>query len=175
MAALWVRMNMRKSFGRMPLGWAATVGRPYIILMALLALLASGCATGAHLRGGLFGEKLVSTARKAIGVKYKFGGNSPSRGFDCSGLVDWAFRKNGVNVPRSTGALYSQGSRVKKKDLLPGDLVFFDISGSGPSHVGIYSGGGRMVHAPSTGAKVREESINIKYWTKRFLGGRRID
>jgi cell wall-associated NlpC family hydrolase len=147
-----------------------------IIACFLWALLFSGCASpGAHLRGGLSGERLVGTARQALGVRYQFAGNSPREGFDCSGLVHWAFQKNGVSVPRSTGALYAQGHRVKKRDLLPGDLVFFDITGAGPSHVGIYSGGGRMVHAPSTGGKVQEVSIEIKYWVRRFLSGRRLD
>ena len=147
-----------------------------LLMTVLVALTFSSCASaGAQLRGGLSGSALVATARKAVGVKYKFGGNKPSEGLDCSGLVHWAFHQHGVNVPRSTGALFEQGHKVKAKDLLPGDLVFFDITGYGVSHVGIYSGGGRMVHAPSTGSPVREESMEIKYWVRRFLGGRRID
>jgi cell wall-associated NlpC family hydrolase len=144
----------------------------------LLAGLLGGCSSmgsGARLRGGIPGDKLLATARKALGVNYKYGGTSPREGLDCSGLVHWAFQQNGVKVPRSTGLLYAEGSRVKKQDLLPGDLVFFDISGFGPSHVGIYAGNGRMIHAPSTGGKVREESMEIKYWVKRFLGARRLD
>jgi cell wall-associated NlpC family hydrolase len=139
------------------------------------ALMASGCASTQPSRARIPGDKLLATAKQAIGTHYHFGGSSPEEGFDCSGLVYWAFRKNGVRLPHSTARLWHEGSKVKKQDLEPGDLVFFDISGSGPSHVGIYEGHGRMVHAPSTGSDVREEDIEMKYWTKRYLGGRRID
>jgi cell wall-associated NlpC family hydrolase len=146
-----------------------------ILACTVLVSALSGCASAPHLRGGIPGEKLVATAQKAIGTPYHFGGSSPREGFDCSGLVHWAFAQNGVSVPHSTGQLWHEGSRVKKGELQPGDLLFFDISGSGPSHVGIYEGHNRMVHAPSTGSSVREEDVGIKYWIKRYLGARRLD
>jgi cell wall-associated NlpC family hydrolase len=146
------------------------------LLAFALAWLSFGCASGgARLRHGVDGSDLVEVARDQLGVKYRFGGKSPDEGFDCSGLVHYSFKKLGVSVPRATSALYREGTKVPKGQLEPGDLVFFNISGFGVSHVGIYSGGDKMVHAPSTGSKVREESIAIKYWLKRFRGARRID
>jgi cell wall-associated NlpC family hydrolase len=145
-----------------------------ILLAGVLALM--GCASsGAKLRGGLRASDLVEAARKQIGAPYHFGGRSPSRGFDCSGLVWYSFHTLGVDLPHGTQALFKEGKKVPKGALLPGDLVFFDIGGDGVSHVGIYSGGDRMVHAPSTGGKVREEDISIKYWLNRFAGARRLD
>jgi cell wall-associated NlpC family hydrolase len=96
-------------------------------------------------------------------------------GFDCSGLVQYSFARVGHKLPRQTSKLYRQGRNVRKGELKPGDLVFFNISGRGISHVGIYSGSDRMVHAPSTGGRVREDKISAKYWLKRFSGARRLN
>lgn len=147
----------------------------HALIALLIAFVATGCASSGRLRGGIEGKDLVKVARKQIGVGYRFGGDSPSRGFDCSGLVHYCFAELGVKVPHSTNALYDEGRKVPKGSLLPGDLVFFNISGHGVSHVGIYSGGDRMVHAPSSGSKVREETLDIKYWRQRYVGARRID
>jgi cell wall-associated NlpC family hydrolase len=144
--------------------------------LPFIALFAFGCASGSQqLRGGIDGEDLVNVARKQIGTDYHFGGGNPSEGFDCSGLVRYSFGKLGVTVPHSTQMLYGEGHKVSKGSLRPGDLVFFNITGHGVSHVGIYSGGDKMVHAPSAGEKVREEKISIKYWLQRFAGARRLD
>ena len=142
-----------------------------LILSAFLA----GCASGAHLRGGIDGKDLVKAARKQIGVPYRFASDSPDKGFDCSGLVHYCFASLGVSVPRTTAVLFKSGHAVPKGKLSQGDLVFFDMLGDGPSHVGIYSGGDKMVHAPTTGKKVREEKIGVPYWIKRFQGARRLD
>ena len=145
------------------------------IALLILSALVSGCASGGKLRGGIDGDDLVKVARKQIGVPYRYGGGNPSEGFDCSGLVRYSFGKLGVIVPHSTKQLYNEGHKVPKGKLQPGDLVFFDITGHGVSHVGIYSGGDKMVHAPSSGEKVREDRISIKYWLQRFAGARRLD
>ena len=139
-------------------------------------LFAVGCAgPSAQLRGGLRGDDLLKVARGQIGAPYRYASADPDKGFDCAGLVWYSFKKLGVSVPRSTSALFMEGSKVSSKKLLPGDLVFYDIVGGGVSHVGIYSREGHMVHAPSTGGKVSEVDIGIRYWTKRYAGARRLD
>lgn len=147
----------------------------FAALILALCLTGFGCASGGSLRNDADASDVVRTARKQIGVKYKFGGADPRKGFDCSGLVNYSFGKAGIKLPRSTKSLYGEGSKVPKGSLKPGDLVFFDITGGGVSHVGIYSGGDNMIHAPSSGSRVREESISISYWLKRFVGARRLD
>lgn len=112
------------------------------------------------------GSPVVEVAMQYVGVPYVWGGASPS-GFDCSGLVKYAFGQLGVSLPHSSRALFDVGVAVAREDLRPGDLVFF---GSPIHHVGIYVGGGNMVHAPYTGANVRVNSISRSNYT----GARRI-
>lgn len=122
-----------------------------------------------HTRG------LASTALTYLGINYRFGGNSPSQGFDCSGLVRYAAEKSlGLKLPRRSAEMARLGESIKRKDLEHGDLVFFNTRGQRFSHVGIYVGDGKFVHAPSSGSKVRVESMNIGYWQKRYNGARRL-
>lgn len=119
---------------------------------------------------------VVMRALGLVGVRYRYGGTRPDTGLDCSGLVRWAFREvPGIELPRASGAMYAMGLPAVPRDALaPGDLVFFRI-GRGVSHVGIYIGEGRFVHAPKAGAQVRVESIRGTYWRQRFDGARRIE
>jgi cell wall-associated NlpC family hydrolase len=111
----------------------------------------------------------------ALDVDYRYGGGSPSQGFDCSGLVAYVFQQAyGIRLPHSTQAQSELGTPVAPGDLEPGDLVFYDTLGRPYSHVGIYLGNGRFVHAPKTGARVRVESLRAGYWASRFSGARRI-
>nr|WP_269495397.1 C40 family peptidase [Castellaniella sp. S9] len=118
---------------------------------------------------------LVSTAMTFLGVKYRYGGDSPGEGFDCSGLVAYAAEKSlGLKLPRSARDMAREGISVNRNELRRGDLVFFNTRGHRNSHVGIYVGDHKFVHAPRTGAKVRVESMNVAYWRKRYNGARRL-
>ena len=111
----------------------------------------------------------------ALGLDYRYGGNSPETGFDCSGLVAHVFREAyGIRLPQNARAQSEYGVRVSLAELRAGDLVFYNTLNRPFSHVGIYLGDGRFVHAPKTGAQVRVEPIRGSYWTKRFDGARRI-
>lgn len=118
------------------------------------------------------GGSIVAEAEKYLGVKYVYGGTSPS-GFDCSGLVQYVLRKQGISVPRSSGAQFGSGVSVSRSELQPGDLVFFKSGGS-ISHVGIYVGGGRMIHSPRTGKTVCYTSIDSVSRQKSYAGARRV-
>jgi cell wall-associated NlpC family hydrolase len=108
-----------------------------------------------------------------VGAPYRYGGVNPD-GFDCSGLVHYSYRKVGISLPRDTYSLRKIGIGIELDDLVKGDLVFFDQEGKKSSHVGIYLGDGRFVHAPSTGGKVRADKIDLTYWRKHFNEARRI-
>lgn len=111
----------------------------------------------------------------SIGVDYKYGGNSHTTGFDCSGLVAHVYREGyGVALPRNTYGQSQAGQPVTLDELQPGDLVFYNTLNKPFSHVGIYVGDGRFIHAPRTGAAVRLENLNSAYWSKRWNGARRI-
>lgn len=122
------------------------------------------------------GEDIVATLKSALGVQYVWGGESPKTGFDCSGLVKWAFAKHGVQLPRVTYNQINQGASVPPNKLRPGDLVFFDTDRkrSGPDHVGVYIGGGKFIHAARTGQPVKISSLSEGYYMDRWMGGRRI-
>lgn len=113
---------------------------------------------------------LVQIARDLIGVPYRYGGMDPDAGFDCSGLVYYSYRQRGVPVPRTASQQRQLATPVAASGLKPGDLVFFDTRGK-VGHVGIYSGKGLFIHAPSSGGRVREEHLNKPYWRQRWLGG----
>jgi cell wall-associated NlpC family hydrolase len=118
----------------------------------------------------------IAHAMQVLGVKYLFGGNSPETGFDCSGLVAHVFERAwGVLLPRNTSGQRHVGMPVRLKELQPGDLVFYNTRNRPYSHVGIYLGEGRFVHAPRTGAHVRVENVYTPYWRSRFNGARRLD
>ena len=119
------------------------------------------------------GYELSGTALALRGTPYKNGGTNPG-GFDCSGLVWYVFAQHGLAVPRTVAEQYAAGGSVASTDLQPGDLVFFAITGSGASHVGIVVGGDSFVHAPSSSGVVRVERLGASYWASRFIGARRL-
>ncbi|HDP90301.1 MAG TPA: NlpC/P60 family protein [Thioalkalivibrio sp.] len=114
-------------------------------------------------------QYVVRTAQSMIGKPYRYGGNTPGRGFDCSGLVEYSHRVAGIHVPRTTAQQQSAARPVALRDLQPGDLLFFRIEGK-TGHVGIYLGDGRFVHAPSGGKSVGVASLDHVYWKPRLIG-----
>lgn len=114
-------------------------------------------------------ESIISTAKNYLGVKYNFGGTATS-GFDCSGFVGYVFRQNGIILPRTTRAQFSKGEKISLESAQPGDLVFFNISPGRVTHVGIYLGELKFIHAPSSGKEISISSMDISYWKERFAG-----
>lgn len=121
-------------------------------------------------------EAMVGEALNHLGIRYRYGGNSPDEGFDCSGLVSYvAFRSMGMRLPRSAADIASKGQQIELAELVAGDLVFFNTMGRKYSHVGIYVGDDRFIHSPSAGGVVRVEHMKMAYWSKRYNGARRLD
>ena len=162
-------------------------------IVILLALVLAGCAAPPGKMAGprtkivlterAFDE--ISTARTRelafhalshIGVPYRYGGASPDTGFDCSGLVQYVYAQGaGVALPRNTQRLSEVGAPVPTDALEPGDLVFFDTLRKPYSHVGIYLGDQRFIHAPTTGGHVELVDMRQRYWQSRYNGARRLD
>lgn len=119
---------------------------------------------------------LVLQAMSMIGIRYKYGGNGPDSGLDCSGLVRYVFKKVwGTDLPRTSLELSQLGKKVETNELQPGDLVFYNTLRRSFSHVGIYLGDNKFIHAPSAGGEVRIESMDLSYWKQRFNGARRLN
>jgi cell wall-associated NlpC family hydrolase len=127
--------------------------------------------------GGPRALAAVAEAKKYLGTPYQWGGSSPKTGFDCSGLVQWAYAKAGIRIPRVTDQqiLASNGRSVDRRHLIPGDLVFFRDSSGYVHHVGMSLGGDKFLHAPHTGDVVKISSLKESYYAQQFTGGRRFD
>ncbi|WP_407941667.1 C40 family peptidase [Noviherbaspirillum galbum] len=119
---------------------------------------------------------LAVRAMDMLGIRYKYGGNGPETGLDCSGLVRYVFKEAwNRDLPRTSREISQVGQKVELKDLRPGDLVFYNTLRRSFSHVGIYLGDNKFIHSPSAGGEVRIESMDVSYWRNRFNGARRID
>lgn len=116
------------------------------------------------------GQLAAFFAVERVGVRYRYGGETPDTGFDCSGLVRWSYARVGVDVPHNSQALFSVGEPVSPRALAPGDVLFFE----GLGHVGMYLGNGRMVHAPQTGKNVEVVSLDETNYGRRLIGARRV-
>lgn len=124
---------------------------------------------------GLDVSELLDNALSFIGVPYRFGGSSPASGFDCSGFVKYVFRKTfDLSLPRTAREMARGGMAVARGELRPGDLVFFNTRGAVNSHVGIYLGDSKFVHAPNSRGSVRINDLEETYYRQRFNGARRI-
>ncbi len=127
------------------------------------------------LSDGGAGSEVVMQALANVGKPYRWGGSNPKEGFDCSGLVAHVYDDAlGMRLPRTSREMSRHGKTVDRGQLAAGDLVFFNTSRRAYSHVGIYIGRGRFVHAPSSGSLVRVERMTNSYWSSRFNGGRRL-
>jgi len=144
-----------------------------IFLVLILVFSLSGC--GAFFgRDNTTGPAAAKTAQKYIGIPYKYGGQTP-KGFDCSGLTAYVYKRHGVKLPRNSAKQAKVGRPVKKKNLQPGDLVFFSTSRRGRvSHVGIYIGSNKFIHAPGTGKKVTTSSLTSTYYKGVYHSARRV-
>ena len=157
--------------------------RPWIpiILLALLPLSAmandSSEATAPAADSGMLGQaqEVVLRALSFIGVRYKWGGASPDTGFDCSGLIRYVYNQvTGQSLPGNAKEISKVGESIERSELQPGDLVFFNTLRRPFSHVGIYLGDSRFVHAPSRGGKVEIVDMSERYWKTRYNGARRL-
>lgn len=145
-----------------------------LLLWLVLLLLLSGCAGSppkTSPASGL-GEQVAGVAASQVGAPYRYGGTGPGS-FDCSGLVHYAYRQLGLEVPRTTGGQLRAISRVSVGAVQPGDLLFFRINGK-VSHVGLYTGKSRFVHAPSSGKHVSFSDLENPYWKRRLVAARRL-
>ena len=114
-------------------------------------------------------KAVVESARRMLGTPYRFGGDSPGRGFDCSGLVVYSYRRAGVEgLPRSAHQLERRAVPISLDELQPGDLLFFRLSGAKTSHVAIYEGNRHFIHAPSSGKRVERIAFDHPYWGPRI-------
>ncbi len=158
---------------------------PLLCLLGLLALLLAACGGGANRPGQPASvergppvtgaaKDVLFTALALVGTPYRYGGNNPAGGFDCSGLVGYVYREAAaLQLPRSTREIAAFRAReVKRKQLRSGDLVLFGKRRV--DHIGIYVGEGRFVHAPSTGGTVRLDHLEGPYWRDRWAGGKRL-
>lgn len=122
---------------------------------------------------GSLRNELVRTARRFLGVPYRWGGEDRRRGFDCSGLTMVCYRLNGLNLPRNSRMQFRAGKSVGRNRLHKGDLVFFAThGGQRVTHVGMYAGNGKFIHAPRTGKTVRFANLSSSYWRKAYVGAR---
>ena len=152
---------------------------PKHMIILVIILLANACGTfpeRENTKRILTNDNqiVIYSAMQFIGTPYLFGGTS-NRGIDCSGLVYLAFKNAGIHVPRTSLLQYRKSDRIHPSKLLPGDLVFFKLDRGNPvSHVGIYMGDQRFIHAPRTGKNVEYASLNNTFWNARFTGAGRF-
>lgn len=128
----------------------------------------TGAAPSSHAGG------VVGTAQSLLGSRYTYGGNSPSSGFDCSGFTSYVYAQNGVSLNRTAAGQLSNGVAISKSELQPGDLVMFGNSAGSVYHVGIYVGGGQMIHAANSNRGVVYDTINSGYYANNYYGARRV-
>ena len=151
------------------------IAQPGRILLLFVLLALAACGSGPSVPDRPVrspGERAAAVALDQVGVRYRYGGSGP-QGFDCSGLVHYAYGQAGVSVPRTTGQLWAAAADVDRSDLRAGDILFFRIEGK-MSHVGMYLGERRFVHAPQSGRRVSVASLDAPFYRKALLRAGRI-
>ena len=122
-----------------------------------------------HINRTAGGQELMLHSMDLVGTPYRWGGSTDT-GFDCSGMIQYVYKNAlGVNLPRSSRDMAAASRTISTRDLQTGDLVFFNTSGSGISHVGLYLGGGKFLHAPRSGSTVQTESLSKPYYAQRLV------
>ena len=172
---------MRENFSILSGALRVLPGAASALAAPLIVLALAGCASAPKEDAELAAVRAsddvalraVAHAREMLGRPYRFAGETPA-GFDCSGLVRYSYRRAGIVLPRDTQKQRLAATLISPRGLRAGDLLFFDQEGKKASHVGIYLGDGRFIHAPSTGGKVRADPLNADYWKKHFVEARRI-
>ncbi|MDR1607311.1 MAG: C40 family peptidase [Deltaproteobacteria bacterium] len=142
------------------------------LLILALAISLAGCGSNKRAQSSKLGLMAAQTAKKYLGVPYVYGGRSP-KGFDCSGLVWYVYRQNGLQLPNASWKQAQFGQKIKRSELAPGDLIFFQSKGR-VNHVGIYVGRGQMIHAPGRGRKVTTVTLDDKYYKTHYALARRV-
>lgn len=153
-----------------------------LLLPSMLLTMLAGCSTAPYHAPASTGstkptaelsDRAADHALKMVGKPYRYGGSSPA-GFDCSGLVMHSYRQAGLSLPHNTDKQRLAGRPIKVAELRRGDLLFFHQEGKKYGHVGIYVGGGKFVHAPSSGKSVRSDRLDSPYWSKHLSEARRL-
>ncbi len=143
-----------------------------ITVLALLTACGGNFTVPAESSSANPGRQAANIALEQVGQPYRYGGSSPG-GFDCSGLVQYAYSRAGLNVPRTTGQLWSAAKPVARQDLTAGDVLFFSIDGK-MSHVGMYLGERRFVHAPQSGRSVSVASLDTPFYRSALIRAGRL-
>lgn len=145
----------------------------FIFSISIIILLSACSSQKVGVYDDLSKNKMDKSFSRYMGTPYKWGGTEPGRGVDCSGFTSGVYRDQGIIIPRTSRMQYTVGDEVARDELQYGDLLFFDTLGKGISHVGVYSGNNKMVHASSS-AGVTSTSLGTDYWKKRYIGARRL-
>lgn len=148
---------------------------PALMSSGRMALTATEASTTPKMSRAAAVDMLLTMAWTMRDIPYRWGGHAPSTGFDCSGLVRYVYRHAlGLDLPHRARLQYRMGEHVARGDLKPGDLVFFRTEGSHVSHVGIYLDNGRFLDAPSSGEVVQVDNLDNPYWSRHYVGARRL-
>jgi murein DD-endopeptidase len=149
------------------------IGLLFFVLVGCASTPEAPRAAPVEAPSGEVGERAADYAVQLVGTRYRYGGTSPSTGFDCSGLVQYSYARAGRKLPRATDDQRVAAVRIRVSELRRGDLVFFDQEGKKHGHVGIYVGNGEFVHAPSSGKRVRRDRLDAPYWSQHISEARR--